>query len=138
MSLATFEHQDVERFTHDFESLFNAGDAAGMAAFYADDARLLAEDTEPVRGREAIEQFWRAACGQARAAHARRSVNLQEVTSSGDLGYALGTVVIQIPAGGQGREITTRYATIWRRGADRRWRLAVDISNREPTAPPGG
>jgi uncharacterized protein (TIGR02246 family) len=134
MSLATFEHQDVERFTHDFESLFNAGDAAGMAAFYADDARLLAEDTEPVRGREAIERFWRAACDQARAAQARRSVRLQEVTSSGDLGYALGTVVIEIP----GREITTRYATIWRLGADHRWRLAVDISNREPATPPGG
>lgn len=59
MSLATFEPQDVERFTHDFESLFNAGDAAGMAAFYAADARLLAEDTEPVRGRDAIERFWR-------------------------------------------------------------------------------
>ena len=137
MSLATFEPQDVERFTHDFESLFNAGDAAGMAAFYTDDARLLAEDTEPVRGRDAIERFWRAACDRARAARARRSVRLQEVTSSGDLGYALGTVVIDIP-GGPGREITTRYATIWRRGADGRWRLAVDISNRDPAASPGG
>jgi uncharacterized protein (TIGR02246 family) len=134
MSLATFGKPDVERFTHDFESLFNAGDAAGMAAFYAADARLLAEDTEPVQGRAAIEQFWRAACDQAKTAHARRSVHLQEVTSSGDLGYALGTVVIQVPAGGgPGREITTRYATIWRRGADGRWRLAVDISNRQPS-----
>ncbi len=138
MSLAAFGAQDVERFTREFEALFNAGDAARMAAFYTADAKLLAEDTEPVQGRDAIERFWRAACDQARAARARRSISLQEVTSSGDLGYALGTVAIQVPAGGgPGREITTKYATIWRRGADGRWQLAVDISNRNPASSPG-
>ena len=82
MSLAAFGAQDVERFTREFEALFNAGDAARMAAFYTADAKLLAEDTEPVQGRDAIERFWRAACDQARAARARRSISLQEVTSS--------------------------------------------------------
>jgi ketosteroid isomerase-like protein len=43
MSLASLEHEEVEQFTHEFETLFNAGDAAGMASYYAEDARLLAE-----------------------------------------------------------------------------------------------
>ena len=33
MSLASLEHEEVEQFTHEFEALFNAGDAAGMASY---------------------------------------------------------------------------------------------------------
>src|SRR5690349_20082253 len=100
MPLTTFGEQEVEQFTRDFESLFYAGDAAAMASFYADDARLLAQDTEPIQGRSGIEQFWRAAIETATAAKARRTINLHQLTSSGDLGYALGTVVLQIPQNG--------------------------------------
>ena len=49
----------------------------------------------------------------------------------GDLGYALGMVVVRIPSG---RELTTKYATIWQRDADGRWRLAVDSSSPNPQA----
>ena len=86
MSLASLEHQEVEQFTREFEALFNAGDAAGMASFYAEDARLLAEHADLIRGRDAIERFWREAISRARAAAAERTIRLDEVTSSGDLG----------------------------------------------------
>ena len=59
MSLASLEHEEVEQFTREFEALFNAGDAAGMASFYAEDARLLAEGSDLIRGRYEIERFWR-------------------------------------------------------------------------------
>jgi len=129
MSLASLGQEEVEQFTRRFEALFNAGDAAGMAAFYAEDARLLAEHADLVRGRDAIERFWREAISRARAASAVRTISLDEVISSGDLGYALGTVVVRIPAS---RELTTKYATIWQRDADGRWRLAVDSSSPNP------
>ena len=135
MSLAAFSHADVEQFTREFEAQFDAGDAAGMAACYAADAKLLAEDTEPVRGRAAIAEFWQAAIGQAQAAGARRTISLDEVTSSGDLGYALGTVTLQLPAAGGGHPplpAVIKYATIWQRAAGGRWWLIVDISNRNP------
>ena len=135
MPLATFAKADVEQFTRDFEALFNAGDATGMAAWYTQDAHLLAEDTDMVRGRAAIEEFWRGASQGARAANARRTISLDEVTSSGDLGYALGTVTVQVPGSGQGRAVTFKYATIWHREPDGQWQLAVDTSNRN--APPG-
>lgn len=133
MSLASLDKQAVEQFTRTFESLFNTGDAAGMAAFYAEDAKLLAESTELIRGRAAIKQFWQHAIARARAADAIRTISLDEVTSSADLGYALGTVVVRIP---QGRQITTKYATIWQRDADGRWRLAVDSSSPNPPQAP--
>jgi hypothetical protein len=52
------------------------------ASFYADDAELMAEDTEPIHGRAAIEQFWRTAIARARAANARRTISLRKVNSS--------------------------------------------------------
>src|SRR4029077_11875468 len=84
-----------------------------------------------IRGRDAIERFWREAISRARAADAERTIRLDEVTSSGDLGYALGVVVVRIPSG---RELSTKYATIWQRDADGRWRLAVDSSRPNPQA----
>ena len=129
MPLASLDEQAAQQFTRDFELLFNAGDAAGMAAFYAEDAKLLAEGTGLIRGRGAIEEFWRHAIDRARTAGAVRTISLDEVTDSGDLGYALGTVVVRIPHRG---EITTKYATIWQRDTDGRWRLAVDSSSQNP------
>ena len=44
--VASLDKQALEQFNRRFEALFNAGDAAGMAACYTEDARLLAENTE--------------------------------------------------------------------------------------------
>jgi uncharacterized protein (TIGR02246 family) len=129
MSLASLDMQAVAQFTRDFETLFNDGDAGGMAACYTEDARLLAENAPLIRGRAAIEQFWGHAIERARAAGAVRTISVDEVTSSGDLGYALGTVVVRIPPG---RLLTTKYAVIWQRDPDGRWRLAVDSSSPNP------
>ena len=130
MSLASLDREALEQFTRHFEALFNAGDAPGIAAFYTQDARLLAENTELIRGRAAIEQFWRHAIERARAAGAIRTISLEEITSSGSLGYALGTVTVRIP---QGPQLTTKYAVIWQRDPDGRWRLAVDSSSPDPS-----
>lgn len=134
MSLASLDKQTVERFIRDFETLFNAGDAAGMAAFYAEGARLLAENVPLISGRAGIERFWVSAIARARAAGAVRTIALDEVNSSGTLGYVLGTVTVRIP---HGPALTTKYATIWQRDPDGRWRLAVDSSspNPRPRAP---
>jgi ketosteroid isomerase-like protein len=129
MSLASLDRHEVEQFIGHFEELFNAGDAPGMAAFYTEDARLLAENTELIRGRAAIEQFWRHAIGRAQAAGAVRTISLDEAISSGGLGYVLGTVTVRIP---QGPQLITKYAVIWQRDPDGRWRIAVDSSSLNP------
>lgn len=130
MSLASMDKQVVEQFCRHFEKLFDNGDAAGMAAFYAEDGKLLAENTELIRGRAAIEQFWTHAIGRAQAAGAVRTISVDEVTSSGSLAYLIGTVTVRVPA--QGRQLVTKFATIWQLDDDGRWRLAVDSSSPNP------
>jgi uncharacterized protein (TIGR02246 family) len=131
MSVASLDRQAVEQFTRHFESLFNDGDAAGMAACYTEDARLLAENTELIKGRATIEEFWRLAIGRARAAGAVRTISLDEVVSDGGLGYLIGTVTVRLPGG---PELVTKYATVWQHETDGRWRIAVDSSSPNPPA----
>jgi ketosteroid isomerase-like protein len=125
MSVTTFDQGSLERFARTFENLFDAGDAEAMTSYYAEDAQLMAEGMAPIHGQAAILEFWRAAIGRATAAGARRAIKVHESSSSGDLGYALCTVTVQIP--GQAG-IAAWDATIWQRGPSGDWRIAVDIS----------
>ena len=99
MSLASLEFEDVEQFTRAFEALFNAGDAAGMASYYAEDAKLLAEHATLLRDRDAIERFWREATAGFR--HLRRTPPLGRLT-----------VALAIAIGATGITNTTNFAAI--------------------------
>src|SRR5215831_14557491 len=135
MALTTFDRQEVDRFARAFEELLYQGDAATMTSFYTQDAVIMAPDSEPARGRHAIQAFWQAACEAAQRTGMKRTITLQHVERSGDLGYVLTTVTLEIPAGGgQPATITFHDVTVWKTGADGRWRVAVDSANR--TAPP--
>ena len=129
MALTAFGGRELEQFTRAFEELFDAGEAEAMTSYYAGDARLMAEGMEPIQGRAAIGQFWRMAIEQAAAARARRSIRLLESSSSGDLGYALCTVQVEIPGA---TAISVWDATIWQRDSAGAWRIAVDISTPLP------
>ena len=134
MALATFDRQEVDRFAQAFEELFYRGDAVTMTSFYTQDAMIMAPDSEAVRGRLAIQEFWQAACEAAQRTGMKRTITVQHVERSGGLGYVLTTVTLEIPAGGgQPATVTFHDVTVWKAGADGRWRVAVDSANR--TAP---
>jgi len=134
MALATFDRQEVDRFARAFEELFYRGDAATMTSFYAQDAVIMAPDSEAVQGRHAIQEFWQAACQAAQRTGMKRTITVQHMERSGDLGYVLSIVTLEIPiGGGQPTTITFNDVTVWKTGADGRWRVAIDSANR--TAP---
>ena len=134
MALTTFDRQEIHRFARAFEDLFYRGDAATMTSFYTQDAMIIAPDSEAVRGRHAIQEFWNAACQAAQRTDMKRTINVQHVECSGDLGYVVSTVTLEIPAAdGQPTTITFNDVTVWKTDADGRWRVVVDSANR--TAP---
>jgi len=129
MALPAFSQLELERFTQIFTELFEAADPASMTSYYTEQAQLMAEGMTPVQGHAEIGPFWRAAISQAQAAGARRTIRLHESHSSGDLGYALCTVTVEVP-GGVRR--TAWDTTVWQRDPDGQWRIAVDISTLLP------
>ena len=130
MSLATFDADTLHGFTRAFEDLFYTGDASAMTSYYTDDGQIMADGMRPIRGRAAIGEFWRAAIERVNAAGARRTIEMHEWQGSPDMGYALCTVTVDLPA----RTIAVWDTTVWRRGSDERWRIAVDISTPLPPA----
>jgi ketosteroid isomerase-like protein len=127
MALAAFDPRDLQEFTRTFEDLFDDADAASMTSYYTEDAQLMAHGINPLQGHAAITGFWRAAIARAATARARRTIRLHESHSSGDLGYALCTVTVDIPAAVV-PSIAVWDATIWQRDPSGTWRIAVDIS----------
>jgi ketosteroid isomerase-like protein len=128
MSLTTLDEDALRGFTHEFERLFYADDATAMTEYYTEDAQIMADGMRPIRGYPEISRFWRTAIDRTNAAGASRTIELHEWSTSGDLGYALCTVTVRLPA----TTIAVWDTTVWRRDPDGRWRIVVDISTPLP------
>lgn len=109
-----------------FSDAFLRGDAAAIAALYTDDARLLPPAAPPMRGKEAIENFWRGAMGMGIKEAWLETV---DVETGGELACETGqfTLVMETDAG-ERAEQTGKYVVVWKR-AGAEWKLHVDIWN---------
>ena len=119
--------QAIEDTDARFVEAYNRGDVASVAALYTDDAVLLPPNSETLRGRQAIQEFWNGAWQMG-----VREVMLQTVSveDSGHLAYEIGAYTLKIqPEGGEATTDKGKYVVIWKRQADGSWKLAVDIWN---------
>jgi uncharacterized protein (TIGR02246 family) len=124
-----FDLQAVNAFAREFENIFYKNDAGGMAAYYTEDARLIAEGIEPIRGRKAVEAFWKSTCERANSVRMERKIVVEDIRPSGEISYAFCTLLLhfQLPDG-QSVNKVTKDITIWRRQPDGIWLIEVDIS----------
>lgn len=102
-----------------------AGNSGDAAARYTEDAALFPPGAPPVRGREAIGEFW------AGADVAAFVIRTGEVEASGDLAAETGTwaITLRTPEGAE-ESSAGSYVVVWRREAGR-WRLHRDIWNED-------
>ena len=119
MSLASLEHQEVERFTGEFVLFTRVMPVAwSFLTPTCQAGRARRPDPRPRRVRAVLAAGHQPGPGQRTRV---RTIPVDEAISSGDLGYAVGAVVDL-----NGRELSTKDATIGQCDADGRWRLAVD------------
>lgn len=93
-------------------------DLKAFATFIAPEAVFI-NGGKPLRGRDAVVAHWRRFF-EAPAAPFSWRPELVEVTESGTLAYSEGPVAL--PDG----KVTSRFYSIWRLGADGRWRVVFD------------
>lgn len=122
---------ELGRMNRDFAAALNAKDAQAAAAQYTEDAVLIPPGEPLVRGRAAIEEYWRGAieAGGVRDV----SVETMDALSSGSLGYETGSFVLTAN-GPDGEALTDRgrYIEILRRDPDGRWLSTHGIWNASP------
>ena len=109
-----------------FMEMFDRGDAAGVAALYTADAKLMPPDTQVVNGTEAIRSFWQGAMNMGVK---EAKLETMEVESRDDLAYEIGkyTLIIR-PKEGENSTSSGKYLVVWK-NRDGRWKLHVDIWN---------
>jgi uncharacterized protein (TIGR02246 family) len=115
---------EMQKLNDKWAEAFNKGDAAAVAAMYTEDAYLLPAGAEMVKGRSAIEGFWR-----------------QSMQQLGDVKCT--TIDVKALGGSAAREIGTcgfktkgqppqagalKYAVVWQKEGGR-WKLLQDIWN---------
>jgi uncharacterized protein (TIGR02246 family) len=120
----------IQEVTDEFVEAFLAGDFAGVASFYTEDAVLLPPNAPSVSGRAAIQEFL-ATFPPVTQFH------LTNVTieGSGDIAFVHGTLhMVMTGPDGSTIEDTGKFIEIRRKVGDR-WLLAYDIFNSDLPLP---
>jgi len=119
--------QAIEAENAKFVAAFNSQDAAGVAALYTENARILPPNSEMIQGRQNIEK---ALAAEFQMGFKDLSLTTTEVEGNGDTAYEIGKYSGTLqPEGQEGITVSGKYVVIWKRQADGRWQLDTDIWN---------
>ena len=114
----------IEKFNDVWTAAFNKGDAAAVAALYTEDAYVLPPGSAMVKGRAAIEAFWRQAAQQMTDA---KLTTVDVLPLSRSAAREIGTVTLKTKSQPP-QEVVGKYVVVWRK-VGRDWKLATDIWN---------
>ncbi len=112
----------------------NAGDAAAVAALYAENGTRMPPDEPAATGRAAIEAQLQP---QYSMMTPELSVTTRETKVAGDVGYMVGTHQIKLTpkAGGNAIEATGKHVVTLARQADGSWKVTNLIFNNDAPRP---
>ncbi len=114
-----------------YDEAFNKGDAKALASLYLEDAQILAPDGDVVKGRQAIEEFWKAEIKSA-ASDGIKSVSTPiEVEQHGRVAHEAGIWVNTKADGSVAME--GKYFVLWRKQSGQ-WKIYRETWNRKGPA----
>jgi uncharacterized protein (TIGR02246 family) len=117
----------VESGGKEFMAAFDAKDSARVGSLYAMDAIAFPPNSEMVKGRDAIQTFWKGIMD----AGMKATVEVVETESEGNLGVEVGKYTILDASGKTVDE--GKYVVVWKNEGG--WKLYRDIWNTNmPTA----
>lgn len=124
---AVDQRQEIAAASRAFSQAYVSGDTATIRDLYTSDAILLPPEGD-VRGRDAIARYFAPRARRTNLAHAMTSDDLH-VSDSLAIDVGTWSNAWRIDDGPV-REASGRYLVVWRRGEDRRWRIAYDMWHR--------
>jgi uncharacterized protein (TIGR02246 family) len=110
-----------------FCEAFNGGDAAGVAAHYTSDARILPPGASSIDGRQGIQEFWQ---GFIDAKVADLTLSTDEIEDFGSQAVEIGIASASAPGEGDARvQLAGKYIVLWKKDASGTWQMHRDIWN---------
>jgi ketosteroid isomerase-like protein len=117
----------IEAANGEFIEDFNAKDAEGAVAHYAEDAAAFPPDQPRVDGRENIQKMWQAVID---AGVTDLTLTIKDVEEEGDLAVESGTFSLKAPGkDGNPADVVGKYVVVWKKSTDGTWQLYRDIWN---------
>lgn len=111
----------LDKLAKDFAAAFNQKDAAKIAGFYADDAVLMPPNLPAVRGRAAIEAYYK---GGFATELGRLTLEPAESSIAGTHAFEAGVSTLTT----RGKADKGKYVVVYKRVGSE-WKLAYDIFN---------
>ena len=110
-----------------WETAFNTGDAAAIAALYTENAVVMPPDGTMLNGREEVQAFWQ---GFIDAGLSNADLVTVSLDDQGDTVNQIGTFTIDVPDGNGGTMVFAgKYVIVWKTGDDGAKRIHWDIWN---------
>ena len=103
-----------------WNNAFNRGDAAGVAALYADNATVLPPTHAAIKGSAAISDFWQ---GLIKAGFREHGIELIDAEADGGIAFAIGKWSAKGPDGaGKLQSFGGTVVTVLKRQGDQSWK----------------
>ena len=116
----------VKKANDEWAAAMKTGDAAVIAAPYADQAVFVGVDGACVQGRSEIEKLYRTRFERAGFASSTKIV-AKELVKDGDLAYESGYAEVGLMREGKETVRGGRYLTVWQRQVDGGWKILRNI-----------
>lgn len=121
--------KSIEEADAKYSEAIRGANVAGVVDVYTVDAIMAPPDGEIVKGKQAIEELYKKFFQMGLKEVALTTI---EVGGSGDTAYEIGKSKVRIHPDKSGQAAmldSTKYLVIWKRQAERTWKVHVDIWN---------
>jgi ketosteroid isomerase-like protein len=122
----------VAAVSREFSARYERGEAAGQAELYTEDGVIFPPGRPAIRGRTAIEGYWRQPAGDRVISH---RVTADSVVFEGATAYDWGTFAVRGERAGQAYSGGGKYLIVWREVTPGTWRMHLDMWNAGPPRP---
>ena len=116
----------IQKANSEFLTAMKTGDAATIAAPYADQGVFVLPNGTCIQGRTEIEKMYRASFEKAGLAQSTK-INSSNIVVDRDLAYESGNAETEVLKNGKLVTNTGRYLTVWQRGAEGGWHIIRNI-----------
>jgi ketosteroid isomerase-like protein len=103
---------------------------SNLDSVYTEDGAILPPDSQIIRGRENIKQFWSKVILQAGLSDA--PLTTVETNLVGDSPYEIGAAQLTFQSQTGSSQISVKYMVIWKQDVDGLWKWHRDIWNQTP------
>ena len=116
----------IQKANSEFITATKTGDAATIAAPYADNAVFVLPDGTSIQGRAEIEKMYRTRFEQSTPPNSTK-LDSKNVILDGNIAYELGNAEVTVIKEGKPVTRASRYLTVWQRAADGEWKIVRNI-----------